>query len=234
MFSVLKFDDMQENYHENSVLTYVLLAIDVVLLAMVAYFEYKHAVDSGIEYLNPWNIIDIGAIIFSWFVTICILVRTENPCFRTLRILACFASLMLLVKLYDWMRIFDATAFYIQLVQTTFLDIGGFIFLLLIGLMAFGFPMLFINMNWGNSDDTNILAAIETGLYNNYLIALGEFPIDDWNEADSIELVIITILFIASTFFAQILLLNMLIAIISSTFAKVTSRKESNSMQTKV
>ena len=226
---------MQENYHENCAFTMVLLAIDVVFLMMITFFEFKHAKDSGLDYLNRWNIVDLGALILSWFVTICIIVRAENLGFSTLRILACFASLFLLVKLYDWMRIFDATGFYIQLIYTTFMDIGGFIFLLLIGLMAFGFPMMFINMNWGNSDDTNILAAlIEGGLYNNYLIALGEFPIGDWNQEDSIELVIMTAFFIGATFFAQILLLNMLIAIMGSTFGEVTSKKESNSMRTKV
>ena len=231
MFSVLKFEDMQENYDENCGITYVLLVADVCLLLMAFANEYRQAKKRDKDYLNLWNIIDLCAAAFSWTITLCILIRCEIPDFRTLRILASFASLFLFLKLYDWMRIFDPTAFYIQLLTWTLKDIKPFIFLLLLGMMTFGFSMLFIFMNWDKSDDTNIIAAFEACLYDLYLIMLGEFPFDKWDTKESVELAIMTTLFLPASFLSMVCLLNMLIAIMSKTFENVDSKKASNRMR---
>ena len=98
--------------------------------------------------------------------------------------------------------------------------------LFLTGLLAFGFPMMFINMNWDLANETNIFSALlNAGFFNNYLITLGEFDLYDWKDENIAELYIMTALFIAASFFSQILLLNMLIALMGDTFVKVLEKK---------
>ena len=80
------------------------------------------------------------------------------------------------------------------------------------------------------SDDTSIwsfwIRFIPT-LYGQYLIALGEFPLEDWSEnSDSNWVFPMQILFVIGTFFIMITLLNMLIAIICGTFEHVYASKE--------
>ena len=111
----------------------------------------------------------------------------------------------------------------------------SFMFLFFIALLAVGFPMLFINMNWGLTDETNIVTALITdAFFGNYKIALGEFPLDDWNDDDTFGLAMMGVLFVLATFFSQITLLNMLIAIMGDTFGTVYAKKQSNSMRMKV
>ena len=111
----------------------------------------------------------------------------------------------------------------------------SFMFLFFIALLAVGFPMLFINMNWGLTDERNIVTALITdAFFGNYKIALGEFPLDDWNGDDTFGLAMMGVLFVLATFFSQITLLNMLIAIMGDTFGTVYAKKQSNSMRMKV
>ena len=62
-------------------------------------------------------------------------------------------------------------------------------------------------------------------LFNQYLLALGEFGMDNFKEG-SPNLWLVIALFITATFLTQITILNMLIAIMGDTFGKVTEIKE--------
>ena len=60
------------------------------------------------------------------------------------------------VKVFDWMRLFDQTSFYIQLIQQTAKDIAVFLGLLFISLLMFGIPMVMLN-----SSRTDELALVD-------------------------------------------------------------------------
>ena len=70
------------------------------------------------------------------------LIRKES-----LRVVAAFASLLILLKTFDWLRLFEGTAFYVQLVQATLNDIAAFMILLVFSLFIFGSPMGFLTLN---------------------------------------------------------------------------------------
>ena len=53
----------------------------------------------------------------------------------------------MLAKVFDWLRLFEQTAFYILLMITTLKDASSFLILLLIALMMFGVPMIMLNLN---------------------------------------------------------------------------------------
>jgi hypothetical protein len=66
---------------------------------------------------------------------------------HVLRIVAAGASFCLIAKLFDWLRLFDSTSFYIMLLVETIMDIRAFLILVVTSLMLFGVPMVMINLN---------------------------------------------------------------------------------------
>ena len=69
-------------------------------------------------------------------------------------------------------------------------------------------------------------------LKNQYLLSLGEFSMDGFNEHPLWFLCLL--FFTLATLFSQIVILNMLIAIMGNTFDMVIERRHEYSMQTKL
>ena len=65
-------------------------------------------------FLSFWNWVDMTGLLMTLFVIVCgvnepdVMVSKES-----LRVVAAFASLRLLTKTFDWLRLFEETAFYI-------------------------------------------------------------------------------------------------------------------------
>ena len=72
---------------------------------------------------------------------------------ESLRVVSAFTSLCILMKTFDWLRLFEGTAFYVQLVQATIKDIAAFMILLVLSLLIFGFPMGFLTLNSKLAED---------------------------------------------------------------------------------
>ena len=73
-----------------------------------------------------------------------------------LRILASLASCFLIMKVYDWMRLFERTSFYILLIQETISDIRSFMLLFILGLLMFGMPLTMLDKNRNDDIDMQI------------------------------------------------------------------------------
>ena len=122
--------------------------------------------------------------------------------YETLRILAAGASFCLLVEFFDWLRLFERTAFYIMLLVETLSDITGFVILIVASLMLFGVPMAMLNLN---RDESSQVVEPTFGnwaanmILNQYFLALGEFNYE--NFADKPQGLICYFLFLAATFF---------------------------------
>ena len=65
--------------------------------------------------------------------------------------------MLLVVKLYDWLRLFENTASYILLTETTIYDIRIFLILIVFSLMVFGVPMVILNLS--RREDNAIMEA---------------------------------------------------------------------------
>ena len=141
----------------------------------------------------------------------------------------------MLLKLFDWLRLFEDVAFYVLLVEETIYDIRHFVMLLLTTLMMFGVPLIMLQPN---GDDGKDLVEDTFGywlidlVYNQYLLALGEFGVD--NFSDHPQAPIVFAFFVLATMISQITMLNMLIAIMGDTYAKVTENKDINSTKMKL
>ena len=91
------------------------------------------------------------------------------------RIIAAFASCCTLIKLYDWLRLFKDTSFYVLLVKLTLTDVTAFFILFAVSLLIFGVPMSMLSLN--RQDDSIVSESfgfwLLDAVYGQYMIALG-------------------------------------------------------------
>lgn len=158
-----------------------------------------------------------------------------------IRVIASMASVMLWFQLFFWLRLFDFTAQYIDLITTTLRDISKFVVVLFIVVVSFttGFYILQINRvvnDYNGLEDPLFPYDEETNIFYEsfmfqYKLLLGDFENisfkrsytglqDSMASAVMFENLLISVYFIATTFFTQITILNMLIAIMSETYQK--------------
>ena len=159
-----------------------------VLWSYFVYLEIKQiaALEKRLDYFKRfWNWNDI----VSLGITLIVLVSsvTYEPLLpiENLRLIAAIASCALLIKVFDWLRLFEKTAFYILLVGETFVDITAFMIILAVALLMFGVPMIMLNLNRSKEED-NLVIAEAFGhwsvdmLVNQYLLSLGEFNFENF------------------------------------------------------
>ena len=156
---------------------------------------------------------------------------------ETLRVFGAFGTFSTFIKIFDWLRLFDGTAFYIRLIIETFIDITAFLLILVITLLTFGIPMHLLNLNRSEELDNTIIDEVSpfwglNVLLNQYFLALGEFNFD--NFADNPQTAVCFFFFLMSTFLTQLTMLNMLIAIMGDTYGRIMECKEINATMTKL
>ena len=66
---------------------------------------------------------------------------------KNLVTIAALTSMFLIIKLADWLRLFESTAFYVQLIKQTLLDITPFMALFFFALLLFTIPISILNLN---------------------------------------------------------------------------------------
>ena len=153
-----------------------------------------------------------------------------------MRVIASIACCSLLFKLYDWLKLFNSTAFYIRLIEITLNDIIAFLLLFFISLLIFGIPLTMLDMN--RSDGSEIISKVFgfwllDAIYNQYLLSLGEFGgLLESAELGAQEKLVI-LFFWPTTFFTMLTMLNMLIAIMGDSFAEATENADTYDVMTK-
>ena len=114
-------------------------------------------------------------------------------------------------------------------------DIRAFMILILTALATFGIPMIILNLSLDSESqvvDDVFGIWIVNMLLNQYLLALGEFSLD--NFASNSHAILCYIFFICATFISQVTMLNMLIAIMGDTFEKVIENRTVNAIKSKL
>lgn len=182
-----------------------------------------------------WNLMDIIGLLLVAFVLIVTIAGVYPISVESLRIIAAFASFFTLVKIIDWLRLFEETAFFYYLVEVTLYDIRYFVVLLMTALLMFGVPLVFLDAN--SMSEKELIEGIFGFwvldlIYNQYLLSLGEFGLD--NFGDHPQAVLVYVIFVSATFISQLTMLNMLIAIMGDSFAKVYENREVNGTRMKL
>ena len=70
--------------------------------------------------------------------------------------IAAFSIFKILVKFFDWLRMFDSTAFYVSLLKRTLIDISDFMMLFFVALAMFGSVMYMLQLNVKYESDGEI------------------------------------------------------------------------------
>jgi len=162
------------------------------------------------------------------------MLQTDLPSIESQRVIAALTTLLLWIKVLDWMRLFRPTSFFIRLITETINDIRHFFIIFVVALLMFGVPIYILNLN--RSEGTEIIDQtfgdiwVLNALYNQYMLSLGEFAIDNYDDQPQVYLCYI--LFLGATFFTQITFLNMLIALMGDTYGKVMESQETYALQT--
>ena len=132
------------------------------------------------HFSSPFNTLDILQLCSTLWITIANLPEGGSEAKSAHRVVASFSIFILWFKLFDWLRLFEETAFYLKLVFKTISDIGTFIVLFLVGLAMFGSAMFMLQNN-----DTNTELIVKhlnhfllDLVLDQYLLSLGEFDTD--------------------------------------------------------
>ena len=168
------------------------------------------------------------------FTLVVIICEADWPTIETRRVLVALMMIFLWTKMFEFLKVFDSTSFFVKLIQDTIMDIGPFMLILPLFILAFGTSMMILNFE--RDDDTTIMDSY-TGFWvwdicvNQYLLALG-----DWENVvlEGSATSLVTIFFIMATFFTFITAFNMLIAIMSDTFGKVLEGYEQHTRSMKL
>ena len=153
----------------------VLLLLDAVRL------EYKQlmSMESKLDYFKEiFNLIDITGILLTFTIILSTLFEQAWLDEQNLRIMAAFSSCSLMIKFYDWLRLFESTSFFILLIERTLNDILFFMILFTVAILAFGLPMSMLDLNRAEGSEL-IQSSYGFWLFdlilNQYLLSLGEF-----------------------------------------------------------
>lgn len=180
------------------------------------------------HFTSGFNLLDAVGLLLTLLITVHSMFNLNLISLESLGIMSAFASCFLMLKVYDWLRLFEKTSFYVKLVELTIESVGWFMILFSIALIGFGVPMSMLDMN--RSAESQMIPSIFgwwffDAFYNQYLLSLGEFASLSVAEGNSQAQLVLSF-FITATFFSQITMLNMLIAIMGDSFAYATDNKD--------
>ena len=158
-----------------SILTLFLIFVQVA----VEVIQLGNRWEDYVEYIRSfYNVADLLQLSITAVVVIWGLFNGSDPIERpTIRIVAAFSIILLGNKVFDWLRLFDGTAFFIKLLHETLREIVDFMILFLSALMMFGMAIYLIaqNMTDGGLVQPSKWWFVFDIMLNQYLLSLGEF-----------------------------------------------------------
>lgn len=154
---------------------------------------------------------------------------------QKLRIIAALTSCFNFIKIFDWLRLFDKTAFYVQLISEILLEIRWYSILVILSLMTFGLPMVMLNLN--RDDEEYIIKPIFNwwmidNLLSQGLASMGKSDSSNYAKKDDEELVYV--FYFLTTFIIKTTMMNMLISVMCDTYCHVIENKKVNATRTKL
>ena len=204
-------------------------------------FEVHQIKELKWEYLSiPWNWLDIISFAMNIIVHIlCAAMILEDGDssldLEQVRATAAITSCFILVKIFDWLRLFEDTAFYVKLLVNTFEEIGYFLSLIILAMISFGVPLIILSLN--SAEDERIVENlfdfwIVDMVISQYMLLIGGFEVENFK--DNPYSFMCYVFFGLATFIAQIMMINMLIAIMTDSYEKVMENKSVNGIKTKL
>lgn len=195
-------------------IVYILSSYDTLLLIclflnfLLISYELFQGITSGIDYFKDfWNYIDFlrSISVISMFC-LDILLQSHSWSSNLYAIVLFFS----LFRGYAYFRLIKQTRYYINLIGAVFIDIIPFITILLYSTVGFGLIFFAINQ----SDPSN--NAADLYIRGSWEMNLGSFSTEGYSN-------LLYIFFIMQTLMNPIIMFNLLVAIMSDTFSRVSS-----------
>ena len=181
--------------------------------------------NNGISYFfDAQNIIDLGSLA----INACYVFGevTNSYSHSSLQLIASVALLLMWFKLFYWMRLFKPFSAFIRMITEIIKDIRVFLVMLVISLAAFANIIFVLNLNREDATQADPIYEGYTGfqpadaMIHAYLTGLGDFGRDTYSEEDAN---VVWIMFILATIIVQLIFMNLLIAIMGESFARITA-----------
>lgn len=111
---------------------------------MNEYVQLQHR--DLIGYLSFWNLNDLAYLLSN--ILLLVASGTNWPLgLESMKLCGSFTAFFLLLKLIDWLRLFNETAFFVGLMTETIKDIEYFVIIMLIWYMTFGTAFYILNLS---------------------------------------------------------------------------------------
>ena len=133
----------------------------------------------GGHFSSGWNVNDAIWLIICPIIVIASMPSETMIDQEVLIVMSSFATFTMLIKLFDWMRLF--CPFNVYLILTTVKRIAEFMYLMIIGLLICGVPMVMLNIIRIINDQDQVINEVSSKwwlpnlIINQYTLALGEF-----------------------------------------------------------
>lgn len=192
-FKILEMDEEKQEEYATSkwVIGTIIMVVSLIAINLWWFFfiiEFKQFRKQPKEYFEDYNNwIDLTSQItsISFFIILDstvffskIFVRIQN-----LRIWGGFACFLLWIKMFQWMRLFQATAHFITLVVEIFRELKTFNFMMLIIMAAFGNFYYTLNNNSEMSNESHFVGnythiRLLDAIIQMYIFSMGETDIE--------------------------------------------------------
>ena len=200
----------------------------IFLLINLTYFfvvEVKQCFDDFKEYFSSgWNLIDLA----NYSLCLAVLFFDLLGIQSYQRPLASIALIILWIKLFYFLRVFDETSQLIRMIIEIVNDMKNFMIVLMIGIVAFTGGLYIMQQVVPETNDAHNFVGdnvVKAFIYT-YRLTLGDFQLDNFQQVEDIgytfEFYFLWFIFIFGSLFLVIVLLNLLIAIMGSTFERTS------------
>lgn len=178
---------------------------------------------------SPWNYLDVIPLVLINFSLFFQNMGFDPQYERPLNAVACF--FMWIKFLYFW-RLFRQTSKFISMIVAIVGDLKVFLLVFIVTLTAFGNALYIMSNNNPICDEEceklpeeerepgRFIHSIFDSIFFAYRMSLGDF---DTADLGSVHFLLVIITFIIATLFLTIMMLNILVAVISDSYARVES-----------
>eukprot|EP00347_Sterkiella_histriomuscorum_P011114 403373706 len=207
--------------HLSQTTQYEITAFFLLSIALIStYFlvnEARQMFRTGINYFKePWNYIDLITPCGFYFLILAQITDYQNE--QVMCVVKTIVVFFMWIKFLYFFRMFEKTGVLIRLILTVMNDMKHFLLVLLFSILAFSDS--FLNLSHFNEDEEQqFVGSFGDSFLYTYQIVLSGLNLE---QTGKVNVGFVLLLQILCTLFGLIVLLNLLIAIISETFEKVS------------
>ena len=205
--------------------TAIVYGIAVISTAYFAWLEIQQLKKLRLRYFSASNVVDVTSLCANVYLLTDLLIDDSQTEFK--QFMRTTAVCLMWVNLIVWLRVFEVTTIFVRLIKDTIRDMKWFFFLYVVIVGMFASMMYIFNARKNRFykatlyDDEVTSSKVVNVMIHQFLATLGDFSVDDYSNESDGDLPLDWIIFISSTIFINVIIFNMLIAIMGDTYDQV-------------